>query len=290
MTNTFISYAENDSGMVNPIISMKNLGDRLIAGAETAFVTYGAAKAISSGANVTIFGWFANKFTGATAALKAIVDFVGPYVAFMLIMLIGAGITLSIYIPLMPFIIWTAACINYLIIVGEGIFASALWAFSHLLGNGEGMGQKTAHGYIFLLNLMFRPILMVGGFLLGGGIVVIGGTLINKMLPAAIGNAQFDSFTGIATIIGFILIYCSLQVTVVGSSFGLINIVPDQVINWVGGHASSTLGREATDKVNHATNVLANKTENTLNSKKTPLGKGNQLGNGNQTPPPNSIK
>lgn len=290
MTNTFISYTENDSGMVNPIISMKNLGDRLIVGAETAFVTYGAAKAISSGANNTIFGWVANKFTGATAALKAIVDFVGPYVAFMLIMLIGAGITLSIYIPLMPFIIWTAACINYLIIVGEGIFASALWAFSHLLGNGEGMGQKTAHGYIFLLNLMFRPILMVGGFLLGGGIVVIGGTLINKMLPAAIGNAQFDSFTGIATIIGFILIYCSLQVTVVGSSFGLINIVPDQVINWVGGHASSTLGREASDKANHATNVLANKTENTLNSKKTPPGKGNQLGNGNQTPPPNSIK
>lgn len=125
---------------------------------------------------------------------------------------------------------------------------------------------------------------MVGGFLLGGGIVVIGGTLINKMLPAAIGNAQFDSFTGIATIISFILIYCSLSVTVVGSSFGLINIVPDQVINWVGGHASSTLGREANDKVNHATNVLANKTESTLNSKKSPLGKGNQ------SPPPNSIK
>lgn len=288
MTNKFISYAENDSGIVNPIIAMKNLGDRLISGAETAFITYGAIKAISAGADSTIFGWFANKFTGASAFLKATVDFVGPYVGIMLIMLIGAGITLSIYIPLMPFIIWTAACINYLIIVGEGIFASALWAFTHLLGSGEGMGQKTAHGYIFLLNLMFRPILMVGGFLLGGGIVVVGGTLLNKMLPAAIGNAQFDSFTGIATIVGFILIYCTFSVAIVGFSFALINIAPDQVINWVGGHISSTLGREANDKANHATNIFANKTESALNSQKTPLGKGSQPpGN---PPLPNSIK
>ena len=272
ITGTLVSMSENDTGQVNPIISMKNLGDRLIAGAETSFVAYGAAKAIAAGANETFVGWVANKFVGATAAFKAIVDFVGPYVAVLLIMLIGSGITLSVYIPLMPFIIWLAACINYLVIIGEGIFASALWAFSHLLGTGDGMGSKTTHGYIFLLNLMFRPILQVGGFLLGGGIVVVGGTFLNKMLPTAIANAQFDSFTGIASIIGFLLIYCSLSITIVGSSFSLTNIVPDQVINWVGGHMPSSLGRDTTDKVSHATNILANKTENTLNTK-NPNGK-----------------
>ncbi|WP_216642147.1 hypothetical protein, partial [Citrobacter amalonaticus] len=58
----------------------------------------------------------------------------------------GCGITLAIYIPLMPFLIWLAACVNYFVIIGEAIYASALWAFAHLLGNGEGMGQKTPTG------------------------------------------------------------------------------------------------------------------------------------------------
>lgn len=65
-----VSMSENDTGQVNPIISMKNLGDRLIAGAETSFVAYGAAKAIAAGANETFVGWVANKFVGATAAFK----------------------------------------------------------------------------------------------------------------------------------------------------------------------------------------------------------------------------
>ncbi|MDY8671960.1 DotA/TraY family protein [Escherichia coli] len=279
ITTSLINQSQNDSGQVNPIISMKNLGDNLIGAAEASLATYAGVKAFIAGANESILGTVANKLGGIGAALKAIGDTLDPYVTIGLVMLIGAGISLSIYIPLMPFLIWTAACINYLIIIGEGIFASALWAFTHLLGNGEGMGQKTAHGYIFLLNLMFRPILMVGGFLLGGGIVTIGGTLLNKAIPAAMANAQYDSMTGIVTIIGYLIVYCSTAITIVSLSFSLINIVPDQVINWVGGHVASTLGREMPDKAGQSVNVFANKTESGINNggrkspNKTPEGK-----------------
>ncbi|ELW7881178.1 DotA/TraY family protein [Salmonella enterica] len=266
ITTSLINQSQNDSGQVNPIISMKNLGDNLIGAAEASLATYVGVKAFIAGANESVLGTIANKLGGIGAALKSVGDTLDPYVAISLVMLIGAGISLSIYIPLMPFLIWTAACINYLIIIGEGIFASALWAFTHLLGNGEGMGQKTSHGYIFLLNLMFRPILMVGGFLLGGGIVTIGGTILNKAIPAAMANAQFDSMTGIVTIIGYLIVYCSTAITIVSLSFSLINIVPDQVINWVGGHVASTLGREMPDKAGQSVNVFANKTESGLNS------------------------
>ncbi|EBS4548804.1 hypothetical protein DQK32_23505 [Salmonella enterica subsp. enterica serovar Newport] len=266
ITTSLINQSQNDSGQVNPIISMKNLGDNLIGAAEASLATYVGVKAFIAGANESVLGAIANKLGGIGAALKSVGDTLDPYVTIGLVMLIGAGISLSIYIPLMPFLIWTAACINYLIIIGEGIFASALWAFTHLLGNGEGMGQKTAHGYIFLLNLMFRPILMVGGFLLGGGIVTIGGTILNKAIPAAMANAQFDSMTGIVTIIGYLIVYCSTAITIVSLSFSLINIVPDQVINWVGGHVASTLGREMPDKAGQSVNVFANKTESGLNN------------------------
>lgn len=265
LTQSLISQSQNDNGQVNPIISMKNLGDNLIVSAEASLVAYAGIKAFIAGSNETLIGTVVNKASGVGAALQSVGDTLDPYVAVCLIMLITAGISLSIYIPLMPFLIWTAACINYLVIVGEGIFASALWAFSHLLGNGDGMGQKTAHGYIFILNLMFRPILMVGGFFLGGGIAVVGGTILNKMFPAAIANAQFDSVTGIVTILGYLVIYCSTAITIISLSFSLINIVPDQVINWIGGHVSPSLGRDMSDKAGNSVNVLASKTESGLN-------------------------
>ncbi|QRQ77067.1 DotA/TraY family protein (plasmid) [Citrobacter sp. B72] len=266
ITTSLINQSQNDSGQVNPVIAMKNLGDTLITAAEASLATYAGIKAFIAGANESLLGTVANKLGGVGAAIKAVGDTLDPYVAICLIMLIGAGISLSIYIPLMPFLIWIAACVNYLIIVGEGIFASALWAFTHLLGNGEGMGQKTMHGYIFLLNLMFRPILMVGGFLLGGGIVVIGGTLLNKSIPIAMANAQFDSLTGIVTIIGYLILYCSTAITLVSISFSLINIAPDQVINWVGGHMAAALGREMPDKAGQSVNVFASKTETGFNN------------------------
>jgi hypothetical protein len=47
----------------------------------------------------------------------------------------------------------------------------------------------------------------------------------------------------------------------VHSCFNLIFIVPDQVINWVGGHASATPGRDDNDKMRNALNVFTNKLE-----------------------------
>ncbi len=135
ITTSLINQSQNDSGQVNPIISMKNLGDNLIGAAEASLAAYVGVKAFIAGANESVLGTIANKLGGIGAALKSVGDTLDPYVAISLVMLIGAGISLSIYIPLMPFLIWTAACINYLIIIGEGIFASALWAFTHLLNS-----------------------------------------------------------------------------------------------------------------------------------------------------------
>jgi conjugal transfer/type IV secretion protein DotA/TraY len=266
LTTNLVNLSQNDSGQVNPVIAMKNLGEYVIASSEAGILSFAALKAFMAGANESLLGNVLNKFSGVGKAIESLAESLGVYVNLGFIMLIGCGITLAIYIPLMPFLIWLSACINYFVIIGEAIYASALWAFAHLLGSGEGMGQKTTHGYIFILNLMFRPTLMVGGFLLGGGIVVVGGTLLNKFLPAAMANAQYDSITGIVTLIGYLVLYCGTAIAIVGSSFSLINVVPDQVINWVGGHMSQSLGRDMSDKAAHSVNVLANKTESGLNS------------------------
>ena len=137
-------------------------------------------------------------------------------------------------------------------VVGEAVVAAPLWAMIHLAGEGDGFGHKTSHGYIFLLNCMVRPILMVIGFFLGGAIVVVGGKVLNELFMVAAANSQFDSVTGFVSIAAFVCIYVFVLLNMIHSCFNLILIVPDQVINWVGGHAAPNLGRDENDKARSA--------------------------------------
>lgn len=123
------------------------------------------------------------------------------------------------------------------------------------------MGHKTSHGYLFLLNLAFRPILMVGGFLLGGTAVFVGGMLLNTLFETAVANGHSSSVVGVATFVGTLAVYCSLSLGLISTSFSLTNLVPDRVIEWVGGHAGAVLGRDVHDKSQSSMDRMGGKAE-----------------------------
>ena len=137
-------------------------------------------------------------------------------------------------------------------------------ALISIFGEGDGFGHKTSHGYIFLLNCMVRPILMVIGFFLGGAAVIVGGTLLGQVYKVAVANVQFDSMTGIFSIVGFLVVYVGLLLNLIHSCFNLIFIVPDQVINWVGGHASPSLGRDENERASRMFGVVTGRAEGIL--------------------------
>lgn len=249
----------DDNGIVNPLIAMKNFGDRLLTTSEVGIATFAGIQALSEGTKSSLVGKAASLFGFDT--VPALISSIAWFVKIVLIALLGFGVTLSVYLPMLPFIIWLMACVNYLIIVGEAIFAAPLWAFSHLLSDGEGMGHKTSHGYLFLLNLAFRPILMVGGFLLGGTALFVGGMLLNTLFETAVANGHSSSVVGVATFIGTLAVYCSLSLGLVSTSFSLTNIVPDGVIAWIGGHSGAVLGRDAQDKSQSSVDRMGGKAE-----------------------------
>lgn len=246
LTNRLISFAEGENGAVNPLIAMKSLGDTILGTTEVAFGSYVGVK-VALGA---VDGWknsIVGRVFGAVTAgvpdavaggAKALVNAVSPFIVLALIMLFGFGITLSIYVPFIPFLIWFAACINWVVFVAIGVVAAPLWAFAHL--SGEDNSNRTVHGYIFMLNAMLRPILMVIGFILAGAIVVAGGMLLNKMFMPALANVQVDSITGVVSIIGFLGIYISASLTLIHTSFNLIFMIPDKTMEWIGGTALAT--------------------------------------------------
>ncbi len=274
------------NGQLNPLIKMKNLGDYTMVAAETGLAAYVTAKAISRVKDGWSVGGIAAKLANAVSsigdALQGVLEGMSPFIIMAIVALFLLGGALSTYLPMVPFIIWFGAAINWLVIVGEAIVAAPLWAFTHLGGDGDGMGQRTAHGYIFLLNVMVRPFLMVIGFFLGGAGIIAGGTLLNQLFGIALANAQFDSVTGLFSIIFYLVIYASMCLNLVHTCFNLIFIVPDQVINWVGGHASPTPGREDNDRLRNAMNVFTNKLEHMTprNAGGGTPGRGGKGGNG----------
>lgn len=255
------SSGDAEHGTVNPLIKMKNLGDYTLGGVESAFGVWVGLNAVVAGADASIWGKVANIASGLGAAAGAALHATEPMLFTLLIPLLFIGAGLSLYLPIIPFITWFGAVINWIIIVGEAVVAAPLWAMTHLGGEGDGMGQRTAHGYIFLLNVAVRPILMVIGFFFGGAVLQEGGTVLNLFFGIAVANAQFDSLTGIVSVIGYLVIYYMLCVNLIQTSFSLIFVVPDQVLNWVGGLASATLGRETTGEVRGALAVFAGKLE-----------------------------
>lgn len=130
----------------------------------------------------------------------------------------------------------------------EGLVAARIWVFAHLDAEGEGMGQRAERGYIFILNMLFRPFLMVLGFVLAAGLLVVLGTLQMVLFMPAMANVQGNSLTGTASILMLLGIFCMLNITLMHGLFNVITLIPDQVLGWVGNMGSTQLGKEVEEK------------------------------------------
>lgn len=98
---------------------------------------------------------------------------------------------------------------------------------------------------------------MVAAFFIAGGIVVMGGTLLNQLFTPAIQNVQSDSVTGLVSIIAIISVYVSICLTLLHTSFNLIFQIPDKVMEWIGGSEIAT-GQGSEQEQRNALNNLAN--------------------------------
>lgn len=165
-------------------------------------------------------------------------------------MLLGVGALCALYLPLVPFINWVSALLQYVCIVVESFAAAPLWAFAHLQADGEGMGQRTEKGYLYLLNLLFRPILMVVAFFAASSLVILMGSMVYHLYMPTMAAAQGNSITGIASIIGFIFIFFVLMNTIIQSLFHLTSELADDAIGWVGGVGRQNIGKDTDRNAN----------------------------------------
>ncbi|WP_043915184.1 DotA/TraY family protein, partial [Candidatus Regiella insecticola] len=191
--------SKNDSSdQINPLLSMKAIVDYTLGGATSVFSAYTGAKVLTALGKGNLAGNVINTITGAGDAASSLLEAIGPVVYFLVFVLLSIGFSLSIYLPFIPFIYWISAATNWIVgVLGVliGATAGSLWAATHL-GGEEDRGSRSAYGYVFLIDVMLRPMLMVFGFLFASLVVVAVGTLLNTLFASALANVQVDSITG----------------------------------------------------------------------------------------------
>nr|WP_233609733.1 MULTISPECIES: DotA/TraY family protein [Citrobacter] len=242
---TSLSGTGSVNGQVNPLIKMKNVGDYTLGTAEGTLTAYTAVRIIAAAGEGSLVGKALDLSTGTVSAINKGLDAISPAIYFLLLLMFTAGFTLSIYLPFIPFIFWMTGIGNWIVSVLVGCAAGPLWGATHL-GTSQDRGSRAAYGYIYLIDTMIRPTLMVFGFFFASVAIIAVGTILHALFGAALVNVQANSLTGVFSLVGFLMIYARLCTALVSSMFALQAYLPDYVISFLGGRdAANTLGSMA---------------------------------------------
>lgn len=239
----------------NILTNLQTSGDVLVNSAIPAAVgTYALMRSVSGGAKgesegASIFGegttWLA---AGANSGIKAL----EPMVYGIILALFVVGMVWAYYLPSVPFIVWIMGIVSWLIFIVEALVGSVLWVAGIALPEGEGLiGPRGDQGVMLFIDVMFRPALMVIGFFAAfelidsmgnvvgaafsvfmGGMYSTGGNSVKSVVMAA------SPITWIATAI----LASGICVVLVHKIFGMITLIPDKVLRWVGGQGAQLGG------------------------------------------------
>jgi conjugal transfer/type IV secretion protein DotA/TraY len=248
----------DSAGLVNPIIMMKNMGDYVMSFSATVLMIGPIMSVAKMIPGVGKFLGAADKGMDAASAMpgpagdaaKSLGGFFAIIKTIAMVTLV-LGAFMAIYIPLIPFITWMGAILAYAASVIEGLAGGSLHAMAHLDGDGDGLGQRTGHGYLFMINVIARPSLMIIGFFVASALMIVIGTLQAQLFLPAMANVQGNSVTGLFSIVAFLLVFFVMNVTLISASFNLIYVITDQVLGFVGGQINSHMGRDTEDKANN---------------------------------------
>ena len=240
--NGGIASIGSDGGLVNPLVVAQKLGDTTIGAGQTLFLV--------------------SKIPVVSKVLEKLPAF--DSLSTVGTVLFWAGAFLAIYVPMIPFIAFWSGIITWLGTLAEGLVAAPLWSIAHLDTDGEGLGRRTEYGYIFLMQVFLRPVLMVIGFIAASLSMLALGTLFVKLYSMAWETAGYQNFDvgAVVLLVGGVVLFAVLLISIVQGSFNLVSMIPDKVLGWLGSQVGEGLGRqqEAQHEGKFQSAVLAGKT------------------------------
>lgn len=144
------------------------------------------------------------------------------------------GATMGVYMPLIPYIIFTGTAVGWMLAVIEAVVAAPLIALAMVQPGGEELGS-IKEPLLILANLFFRPMLMIFGFVIAGSFLRAILTMLNFGFARAVEESVIPTLFGIIPVLG---IYVGFSIALINQAFGLIYELPNRVMRYMG-HSES---------------------------------------------------
>lgn len=160
------------------------------------------------------------------------------------------GATLAIYIPLIPYLIFTIAVVGWLLLVIEAIVAAPILAISFMLPSGDELG-KVVQGLLLLFNILLRPVLMLFGFILATRLYQAVVKLINFGMLANFN--LLDTHDSLFAWVAVLTLYATFVIALSNKCFSLIYALPDKILRWMGSAPEHT---DTSQELHHAKSTM----------------------------------
>lgn len=239
---SFVEAFTSESSGKPILMRTKDIADAGI-GIASSVITAGGA----------LMGFYEDSIAGKAASLTPVGAALGgaakPWVDMMIFvsqLIFGFFLMASLYLPLIPFIIYMGQILNWLITVVEGVAAAPFLGFAHLDTDGEGLGHRTQYGYTFMLASFMRPVMLVLGFVFACILLEVIGGFVTNIYSWVIRDVQIDSMIGLFSVYGFIAIFLLIIAGLTNSSMSVTYLLPDAIFQFIGAHSSATaqVGRD----------------------------------------------
>lgn len=231
--------ADQSNTSQNPILGISAMGSSLLAaGASIIAIAKISTGADAAATTLAVAQGGMDPAADAAAAGVAVASHVLKVVYPLAVALIAVGVILSVWIPMLPYLIWTVAIFTLILYFVEAVFAAPFFAIAHMNPDGHEVVGSAGPGWMHVLQILLRPVLMVGGFVAGTAVLYAGAWIVQHTIGGAI-METFENdnmgFVGILDAIAEVVIYVVLVVIFINASFGLVHKLPDLVFGWIGG-------------------------------------------------------
>ena len=226
----------------HPLAQLVGVGRALV---ESSIRNIGGAFA---GGATALVSSTANKLVGSIVA-----DLAGFLITFAMVGL-TVGFVLFYIVPFLPFIYFFFAACGWVKGIFEAMVGAPLWALAHIRIDGEGLpGPGAKNGYFLIFEIGIRPILtlfgLIASILTFSALVKVLNITFDLVISNLTGNPlssenatgilNIDTYRGPVDQFFFTIVYAILVYLMGMSSFKLVDLVPNNILRWMGESVSS---------------------------------------------------
>lgn len=229
----------------NPLVAIHGFGHDMINIAVISFVVFitvvGIATLLGS---IVVSGLGTFVATGIGQMFTVIGMIMMPIIMALIGSLYVFGGTLSVYVPLIPYIFFTLGGIGWFIATVEAMVAAPLVALGIITPGGHDILGHAQPGLMIMLNVLLRPTLMIFGLIasiliLNVAITLVNNTFLGVMNIITTGTPGDVTQPGLLELMLFIASYTFLILSIANKSFALIYRIPERIFVYIGGHEIS---------------------------------------------------